>query len=219
MTPTHHLTDEWLLDYAAGASPEPVGLLVATHLAYCPHCRATHGRLEAVGGALLADIAPASVSDGAWARVEALLDEAPQEPPREPPRAAHADSAVPAPLRRYAPAGLEALRWSRIGLSAAKSALPCPTVGGYKAWLLKIGAGRAFAHHGHRGEELLLVLKGSFADETGRYDVGDVAIYDESVAHRPVAGPEGECICLAVTSAPIRMTGFFTRLLNPFLRS
>ena len=26
------------------------------------------------------------------------------------------------------------------------------------------------------------------------------------------------CVCLALTSAPIRMTGLLTRLLNPFLR-
>jgi len=215
--PVHHLSDEWLVDYAAGAAPEPVALLVATHLAYCPACRAVHGKLEAVGGALLNEIAPAALSDGAWARVEALLDARPQ--PAATAAAASNDDGVPTPLRRYAPQGLAALRWSRIGLSTAVSALPCQASGGYKAWMLKIGPQRAFPHHAHRGEELLLVLKGSFDDETGHYGIGDVAIYDETVAHRPVASPEGECICLAVSSAPIRMTGFFTRLLNPFLRS
>src|SRR5262245_9931303 len=103
--PTHHLTDEWLVDYAAGAASEPVALLVATHLAYCPACRAAHGKLEAVGGALLNDIAPAEVSASAWSRLEALLDEPPQ-----PTKRVAADAAVPTPLRRYAPQGLDALR-------------------------------------------------------------------------------------------------------------
>jgi len=215
--PTHHLGDEWLVDYAAGAAPEPVALLVATHLAYCPACRAAHGKLEAVGGALLNDIAPADLSAGAWTKLEALLDAGDQPAPAHAaPRAAEA--AVPAPLRRYAPDGLEGLRWSRVGFYAGRALLPCPVVGGFQASLLKIGAGRAIVHHGHRGEELLLVLQGSFADETGRYGLGDVATYDESVVHRPIAGTEGACICLALTNAPIRMTGLLTRLLNPFLR-
>jgi putative transcriptional regulator len=217
--PTHHLSDEWLVDYAAGSAPEPVALLVATHLAYCPACRAANARLEAVGGALLDEIAPVALSDGAWAKLVSALDDGASDRVA-PAMTAAADAAgVPAPLRRYAPEGLARLHWSRIGLNAGRALLPCPVVDGYQASLLKIGAGRAFAHHAHRGEELLLVLEGDFADETGRYHVGDVAIYDESVAHRPVAGPGGACICLALSSAPIRMTGFFTRLLNPFLRS
>jgi putative transcriptional regulator len=218
--PTHHLSDEWLVDYAAGAAPEPVALLVATHLAYCPTCRAANARLEAVGGALLDEIAPASLSDGAWARVAAALDEgASYAAAPAAPAPASTNAALPAPLRRYAPDGLAHLRWSRIGVHAGRVLLPCPVVDGYQAALLKIDAGRAFVHHAHRGEELLVVLEGDFADQTGRYQVGDVAIYDEAVAHRPIAGSAGACICLALSSAPIRMTGFFTRLLNPFLRS
>src|SRR5262249_7094833 len=152
-------------------------------------------------------------------RLAAQLDDDAAAAPHTTPQAAAASAAVPMPLRRYAPDGIEALRWSRVSLHSGRAILPCPVVAGYQASLLKIDAGRAFVHHAHRGEELLLVLKGSFADETGRYALGDVAIYDESIAHRPVAGREDECICLALTCAPIRMTGFFTRLLNPFLRS
>ena len=37
--PVHHPTDEFLLDYAAGALGEPKSLLVATHLSMCPACR------------------------------------------------------------------------------------------------------------------------------------------------------------------------------------
>src|SRR6185369_1648296 len=92
--PTHHLSDEWLVDYAAGAAPEPVALRVATHLAYCPACRAAHGKLEAVGGALLTDIAPAEVSEGAWSKLEALLDAGDQPAPALAPPFA-AESAVP----------------------------------------------------------------------------------------------------------------------------
>jgi putative transcriptional regulator len=213
------LNDEWLLDYAAGAAAEPVALLVATHLAYCPSCRAANARLEAVGGALLDEIAPAALSDDAWARLAAELDDGTEVRAEQTAPTAAAPGAMPEPLRRYAPDGIARLRWSRISLHAGHALLPCPVVDGYQASLLKIDAGRAFVHHAHRSEELLVVLEGDFSDQTGHYQVGDVAIYDEAVAHRPVAGPARACVCLALTSAPIRMTGFFTRLLNPFLRS
>jgi putative transcriptional regulator len=43
-------------------------------------------------------------------------------------------------------------------------------------------------------------------------------IADESVDHCPIADEEGDCLCLAVTDAPLRLTGRFGRFLNPFIR-
>jgi putative transcriptional regulator len=37
------------------------------------------------------------------------------------------------------------------------------------------------------------------------------------VDHRPVAGRSGDCICLAVTDAPLRLTGPIGRLFRPFV--
>lgn len=213
--PAHHLTDEWLLDYASGAASEPVALMVATHLSFCPTCRANAAKLEAIGGRMLETAPPVAVSADAWSRIAARLDEPAPVPAPAPP----VPPGVPLPLASYLPHGLDGAAWSRIGFGVSLAALPCIEHRGFKSGLLRIGAGRAFAHHAHRGEEMLLVLRGSFDDQTGHYGIGDVAVYDEDVAHRPVAGPDGECICLALTSAPIRMTGFFTRLLNPFIRS
>lgn len=44
MTVRHHIGDDLLLSYAAGTLDEASSLLVATHLALCPHCRAQIGR-------------------------------------------------------------------------------------------------------------------------------------------------------------------------------
>ena len=54
------IADEWLIDRAAGAAPEPVSVLVEAHLSMCPEARATAARLDAVGGALLERIEPAA---------------------------------------------------------------------------------------------------------------------------------------------------------------
>jgi putative transcriptional regulator len=65
---------------------------------------------------------------------------------------------------------------------------------------------------------MTLVLAGGFSDESGHFVRGDVAEADPSVNHQPVADPGEDCLCLAVTDAPLRLTGPFGRLLNPFLR-
>ena len=72
--------------------------------------------------------------------------------------------------------------------------------------------------HTHGGEEITLVLAGAFSDEHGFYERGDVAVANENIEHRPVAHASGDCICLAVTDAPVRLTGGVGRLLNPFLK-
>jgi putative transcriptional regulator len=86
------------------------------------------------------------------------------------------------------------------------------------ASLLRIVPGRAMPQHTHRGNEMTLVLRGDYDDESGHFAAGDLAVTDDTIDHRPVAGKMEDCIALAVTDAPIRLTGRFGRLLNPFLR-
>ncbi len=71
--------------------------------------------------------------------------------------------------------------------------------------------------HGHRGMELTLVLSGSFSDDHGTFARGDIEEADESIEHQPVANEGEDCICLAVTDAPLRFHGI-AALLQPFLR-
>jgi putative transcriptional regulator len=90
-------------------------------------------------------------------------------------------------------------------------------VPGYRTRLLWIKAGAKVPTHTHGGREYTLVLQGSFSDESGRFGRGDVEVADAEVTHKPVAGSECDCICLAVTDAPLRMTGPIGRILNYFI--
>lgn len=54
----HHLPEELLAEYAAGAAPEPLALFVASHLSMSDVCHDSSSDLEAVGGALLASLEP-----------------------------------------------------------------------------------------------------------------------------------------------------------------
>ena len=209
------IADEFLVDYAAGAAPAPVGLLVATHLALNPEARCAYRALEAAGGALLESVKPAAVSSDALARVLARTETAEREPAPAP-RPEAAEKFLPRALAEYAPDGIERLPWRRI-VSGVEEALLPVTGGRAKATMLRIAAGRAIPEHTHRGLEMTLVLDGAFADAAGLYARGDVCVADAAITHAPTAERARDCVCLIVSEAPIRLTGTFMRLLNPFL--
>jgi len=214
MTHPRSLTDEWLLDHAAGTAPEAVAVLLRAHLSLCPEARATAARLEAVGGALLDGLAPAAMAPGALDAVLARLDApAPAAPP---PAATH--PTIPAALLPYTGADLDRLAWKRVVKGVDEAVLPTGEVSTYRMSLLRIVGGRSIPEHTHYGDELLMVLDGAFEDGRGHYVRGDVCAADDSVIHAPTADRTGDCLCLAVTSGPIKLTGSWGRLLNPLLR-
>ena len=89
---------------------------------------------------------------------------------------------------------------------------------GVKATLMRIAPGCAMPRHTHDGREMLIVLEGGYSDEIGTYDVGDVAVANPEVVHRPVADPVEGCLCFAVTDARVKLTGPIGRVLNLFIR-
>lgn len=211
MTVLHHPSDDLLALYASGGLDEGTALLVATHLALCPACRAETARLEAVGGALVDDLSPAAMRNGSLETVLARLDDvAPAEPIKV---AIHDDRAkrVPRPLRDYLGGRLDSLGWRRIG-PHVRYVDVMPKRKGISVRLLRIAPGAALPDHGHGGAEHTLVLEGSFSDETACFRRGDVESADSQDSHAPVAGAEGECICLAVTHAPLRFRGLVNRV-------
>ena len=221
MTPQHHPGDDLLIAYAAGSQDEPVALLVATHLALCPRCRAEVAQLEALGGILLEDQDNEVLRDDSLERVLARLDDAgPGEPisshARRTSDSGEGGPLLPRPLRDYLGEGLDGLDWTAFrGLEKVELLTDCPR---FRTRLMRIKSGTAMPTHTHEGSELTLVLTGGFSDEHGHFVRGDVAEADPSVDHQPVADSGEDCLCLAVTDAPLRLTGPFGRLLNPFLR-
>ena len=216
--PTHHPGEDLLLEYASGTQREPVALLIATHLALCPACRERTRSLEAVGGMFLEQLAPEPVARNSFANLLARLDEperAAQPRPAAP--GEHDGSALPQPLRDYVGGSLARLRWRRLGPIAETRLLR--HFPGYTTRLVWLRAGTGAPAHTHEGIELTLVLQGGFTDPSGHYLRGDVERADSAVDHRPVADSDGDCLCLAVVDAPVRLTGRFGRLINPFVRS
>ena len=201
MPPIHHPDDSLLVEYAAGSLDEAKALLVATHLALCPACRSAVRSGEAASAVLAfaegEEPVAAAPPDVSGAAVEA------------PPAQAVLTSglAVPEPLRGYLGAPVATLGWAPVLKGMREYALP-EFAGRATVRLLAIEPGRRMPRHTHEGQELTLVLQGSFADSTGSYGKGDVATADASIEHQPQAGAGELCLCLAVEDAPLRLTGF-----------
>jgi len=217
----HHISDELLLDYATGNLTEGWSIAVATHLALCPTCRNRLSFMEHTGGQLLEaadENETPAISTDSWAAMKAKLSsEGPSKASAAKPVAAPADIPVlPEPLRSYLGGDVEALKWKSLGRGAYH--IPIKT-GDQQSQvrLLKIPAGKPVPEHSHGGRELTLVLKGAFTDGATVFKRGDIEEADETLTHQPVATPDEDCICLAVTDAPLKFKSLLVRLVQPVL--
>ncbi len=217
----HHPTDDVLWSYAGGQLDEAASLVVATHMALCPRCRSVVEKAESVAGCLMEDAAPVAMSDGALESVLGKLYMADRDPaPIRIDRAKLLDkpehTLYPEPLRSYLLDRTGAAKWKKLGFGIEYLPIE-PGAGKGKAGLMKIAPGAAVPIHGHKGQEMTLILSGGYSDDFGRFARGDVEQADSGTVHQPVVDPDEPCICLAATNAPISMHGWMNSLIARFL--
>lgn len=212
---SHHLDDEMLVRYSAGTLAEGWSLGVATHLSLCPVCRGRLAAYDSIGGYLLECEESDADLDNGWQAMKRRLEPGQRDnvialQPRE-----KTPAIFPNPLAGYIQkAG--GLKWRGLGVGAKQMVIPTSdstTV----VRLLKVPAGKPVPEHSHGGSEFTLVLDGSFSDEISTFRRGDVEYADESVQHTPRAHLDTDCICLAVTDAPLRFKSRLMRLLQPVI--
>ncbi|WP_299704719.1 ChrR family anti-sigma-E factor [uncultured Tateyamaria sp.] len=211
----HHLTDEILMGYAAGTLPEAFNLMVATHVSLCDECRARVESYDAVGGAMLEEASEhdMALAPGSFAATMALIaGGAPEEIRTQYPQ----DAVLPQPLQDYAGGGIDSIKWRAVGMGVKQAILP--TSKDASARLLYIPAGAAMPDHGHHGIEMTMVLQGAFQDDDDYFARGDVEVADSDLHHTPVADIHEDCICLAVTDAPLRFQGLLPKIAQRFAR-
>lgn len=209
----HHLSDEILMGYAAGTLPEAFNLMVAAHVSLCDECRAKVESYDALGGEVIAQSAPSVEMDAdALAQTLSLIAGG---PPAEP-VSTRTKGVLPGPLQDYVGGDLDAIRWRSVGMGVKQAILP--TDKGAAARLLFIPAGAEMPDHGHHGIEMTMVLQGAFKDEDDYFGRGDVEIADPDVQHTPIADIHEDCICLAVTDAPLRFDGLVQKIAQRIVR-
>lgn len=211
----HHLDHATVLAYAAGTLGEALTVVAASHVAWCPDCRAAVSLAESVGGDILSSIEGAAVSTKCRDQTLALLERATVH------RFPHSDAPqdeLPGPLARFlGGVPLKNLPWKRKAPGFAMHDLPLPSATNGKLVLMRIAAGKVMPEHGHGGEELTLVLSGAYRDKIGYFGPGDVADLAEDVEHRPVVDRASDCYCLVATEAPTRFKSLSARLLQPLI--
>lgn len=193
-----------MLDHASGALTPARRLLMETHLRIKPEAHGVAGYFEATGGVLLENLEPSPVVTTPLAPAERATTDALATVPED---FFEARALIAAAARQ--PDNLN-WRWR----APALRELRLPVSG---ASLVRMDGGRAVPVHGHTGEELTLVLRGKYADETGAYGCGDIAFADSGFDHSPYVPEGGECVCLVATDGDLRFHGVIARLVHRVL--
>ena len=205
--------DEMLADFAAGATPPAVSLLMAAHLTQAPESRERVRAYEEACGAMLRDAPAETVSDSGFDAVLAMIDSDVPETeaaPRTPEPAQ--DCPIPSPVLDQIGLGFDEIPW--------KFRLPGVSVyefdgfGDQKVSLMRARPGATVPQHTHKGTELTLVMQGVMLDDGIEYQAGDVAFNTEEDDHRPKILGDEICYCLIVQQGDLHFTGRFSRILN-----
>jgi putative transcriptional regulator len=229
----YHPEARFLTDYSAGSLPVAQALCVATHLHYCAGCRVKVRELTELGSQLFQQLAlqqqtvqQQSVQNPAgqpqalqqpdtfgklMERVETL-----PTIPQPAKAAAPKPDALPRPLHKLAHGSIESLAWRRIGKGFRYSKLKTGD-NSRETTLFHIKAGGNVPHHRHVGDEITVVIKGSFSDQDDKYNVGDFIVRTAGEQHSPVASQDEDCLCLSTLDKPIVMSNLFYRLLAPLM--
>ena len=200
--------NDLLAGYAMGTLGGPLHALVSAHLSLKPENRAFVRAIESLHGLELADSNPVVMNNRdkmlelnfSSSNVTAKTD------------AVAGDDVVPQPIASLMGGGLSKAAW--ITRMPGIREFPISKDKNGEVSLLWIKPGKTMPAHTHGGSEVTLVLKGGFTDSTGHYRRGDIAIADSHVDHTPRADDDEDCICFAVSEAPLRLTGPIARFVQ-----
>ena len=211
---SHHPESLTLMEFSAGTLSDPHALCIRLHLDQCPHCRSRVDMLESLGAVMMEQQDQVSVSDSAFDSILARIESEPAE--KSGPQLGRRTLG---PLQKLLGEDLNSLPWKRqlgdvsvLDISDRFPDQPEQVV------LQKLTAGGKAPAHTHRGQETTIVLQGAFADKKGVFHQWDFVVLNEQDEHKPIALEGDDCITLSVLSAPVKLTGMFTRMLNPFIR-
>lgn len=219
----HHPDSQWLIEYAAGTLSESQALCVTTHLSYCEYCSNEIGRLNDIGATVFENQpASAPVDPALFGNIMSRINDTPvQTVDQQMLRRAHAVAKsrienIPSAIDKLIPGGMNALSWKKMGKHIRIANLERLDEQ-RDVSLHKLLPGGTVAEHDHKGQEITVVLSGSFSDQDGVYRAGDFIVRQPGETHRPMVTDDEECICLSVCDAPVKFTGMLTRLLNPLV--
>lgn len=239
----HHLDEATLVSYAAGAISQSMALVIACHISMCQACRERVANTESIGGMLLESLDDAEINDSALENLLSRLDDEQAaiaslgskefslskplningeehtkssiDQQLKHPKNNRQSAEIPKPLQYFIGDSLDAVDWKSIVPGICYFDLPCKAERGGVSRLMRIAPGKSMLLHTHDGNELTLILRGSIADEVGRFRVGDIADLDSDIEHQPLVDSDEECICLVATDAPLKFKTLLGKIVQP----
>ena len=211
----HHPDTLTLMEFSAGNLSEPHALCIRLHLDQCPHCRSRVDTLDSLGAVMMESQPQVGVSSDMFDAILSRIDSEPDMTETYISTQAKRMS----PLQKLLGDDLNSLPWKRqlgdVNVLDISERFPGQSE---QVVLQKLAAGGKAPAHTHRGSETTIVLQGAFSDQKGVFNQWDFVVLNQEDEHKPVAVGCEDCITLSVLSAPVKLTGTFTRLLNPFIR-
>ncbi|MAB52914.1 MULTISPECIES: ChrR family anti-sigma-E factor [unclassified Marinobacter] len=211
----HHPDALTLMEFSAGNLSEPHALCIRLHLDQCPHCRSRVDTLDSLGAVMMESQPQVGVSSDMFDAILSRIDSEPDMTETYISTQAKRMS----PLQKLLGDDLNSLPWKRqlgdVSVLDISERFPGQSE---QVVLQKLAAGGKAPAHTHRGSETTIVLQGAFSDQKGVFNQWDFVVLNQEDEHKPVAVGCEDCITLSVLSAPVKLTGTFTRLLNPFIR-
>ena len=208
----HHPSDDILAQFAAGQLPVSVSVAVSIHVEMCTCCQEQVAKYteRAANESLV-------VSDDEGllnSELDEMFEQITQDqsidsiPVQNTQMLKWSDKEIimPSALRQ-----LELSDWSGLG-KVSRSRVKLDDKDN-RSSLLHIDAGGQVPAHTHTGQELTVLLEGSFKDEMGEYHRGDFIWLTGEHKHQPIS--EKGCLCYAVVTNPLHFTEGLSRLLNP----
>lgn len=216
MAVNHHPPAELILDYVSGNGSLALSAIVAGHAHFCAACQDQTAALNALGGAMLEHVEPEHISPSALVTIMERLDKSPARE-RMQNDGYGVEEIVPNVARHLSGGKGCGLKWRQVGRKIEEAKLFSAT-DGTKLSVLRLQPGFVVPMHSHDGHEYTLVLSGGYSDSGRHFGPGDFDARDGTHTHRPIVDHEDGCVCVVALDAPIRLTGTFGRLVNPFLR-
>jgi putative transcriptional regulator len=186
-----------IMTCSAGSQPEALCAVVTSHLSMCPECMRELSLLEEIGVSLFECSAGEPDLTAAGVPSASTVFEQGRDA-----RAASTKVDVPWPLIAVLGDDLDAIEWTEIRPGIAIHPIELSEHAKGDLRLLRLDPGKRLPSHGHQGEELSLVLRGSYSDETGSFGVGDMSDLDDDTRHSVLAGPEGCIVLIASEKTP-----------------
>lgn len=217
----HHPDTLTLMEFSAGNLSEAHALCIRLHLDQCPQCSSRVDTLDSLGAVMMERMESqpqTEISSGMFDTILSRIDSDTGSEGQQVSTAAKTGRRV-SPLEKLLGEDLNSLPWKRqlgdVSVLDITDRFP-----GQKEQVVlqKLAAGGKAPSHTHRGEETTIVLQGAFADQKGVFNQWDFVALDQEDDHKPVAVGCEDCITLSVLTASVKLTGTFSRMLNPFIR-